>query len=370
MKKRLCLLCILVVLGLTGCTGGSQSTVSNGETASVTSGIDVDQNSMKDFNYDTSDETKDVSDINDFVEKEQSNSGYDSSDNDDNKELDSSNTDIKSKNKLDEKLVYTYDVSYTVYDEGQEKALENIDKSITKYDGFIENSYLDNNQYNITVRIPTKDRDSFVSGLKSGVKIENYSIRKNVDNLSSTYMNYKNAYNVAKENYEAYSRLLEQATELENVVTLTNYVNEARNTMDSLQRQMDNIDTDVAYSTININVSLYNTIEHKEDEEISFLGQLKNAFKDGFGNFVKLVEGIILWVVNNIFMLLALAFIVFIIVTVIKKQQKKNKDKPDRRLDYMQMNYSNSNSNNVNNKNVENKDIKELNETDKKELDK
>ena len=36
MKKRLCLLCILVVLGLTGCTGGSQSTVSNGETAGVT----------------------------------------------------------------------------------------------------------------------------------------------------------------------------------------------------------------------------------------------------------------------------------------------------------------------------------------------
>ena len=155
---------------------------------------------------------------------------------------------------------------------------------------------------------------------------ENYTINKQVENLKSTYADYKKQYEIAKSNYEAYSKLLKQADELKDVLEITNYVNTAKQTMDDMERQMQDIDTDVAYSTITIDIN-FNSDDLKRPEDEPLINQAIHAFKDGIRSFFLLIVNLLLFIIGNLLYLLVFGLIIWFIFTKRKKKKRQKQEK-------------------------------------------
>lgn len=324
MKKRLVILGMICTMMLS-CTACSNSSSTLNSTSNIDYGIaNVDMaghNSYDTYdgkyeeNSDTNDENSDTNDENSDSTNVEGNS--------ENEEISTS----KNTKSIEDKLVYSYNVEYSVYGEkNKKKAIEKVDNAIEKYDGFIENST--SSQYNcrMTVRIPSEYRDKFVDVLTNKLDKENYTINKQVENLKSTYADYKRQYEIAKSNYEAYSKLLKQADVLNDVLEITNYVNTAKQTMDDMERQMQDIDTDVAYSTITIDINFNNDgLKRPEDEPL--INQAVHAFKDGIRSFFLLIVNLLLFIIGNLLYLLVFGLIIWFIVT---KRKKKKRQKQER----------------------------------------
>ena len=331
MKKRLVILGMICTMMLS-CTACSNSSSTLNNTSNIDYGIaNVDMTGHN--SYDTYDgkyeENSNTNDENSDTNDENSDTNDENSDNT-NVEGNSENEEVstsKNTKNIEDKLVYSYNVEYSVYGEkNKKKAIEKVDNAIEKYDGFIENSTSSEYNCRMTVRIPSEYRDKFVDALTNKLDKENYTINKQVENLKSTYADYKRQYEIAKSNYEAYSKLLKQADVLNDVLEITNYVNTAKQTMDDMERQMQDIDTDVAYSTITVDIN-FNSDDIARPEDEPLINQAIHAFKDGIRSFFLLIVNLLLFIIGNLLYLLVFGLIIWFIVT---KRKKKKRQKQER----------------------------------------
>lgn len=326
MKKRLVILGMICTM-LFSCTACSDSSSTlNGAVdasaglASVSSGSNAfgvaeKSESSDNYNYDSG-----------YSDYDSSSDESDTGDNDSNSETKEASIGTKAKN-IDDKLVYSYDIEYTVYGEkNKNKAIKKVDNAIENYNGFIENSTSSEYSCSVTVRVPSKYRDKFVEALTNKLDRENYRINKQVENLKSTYADYKRQYEIAKSNYEAYSKLLKQADELKDVLEITNYVNTAKQTMDDMERQMQDIDTDVAYSTIVVDIN-FNSDDIRRSEDESLMSQAVHAFKNGIRSFLTLLGGLSLFILGHILYIIVIGLIVWFIVAKHKKKKRQKQEK-------------------------------------------
>lgn len=326
MKKRLVILGMVctMLLSCTACSDSSSTLNGAVDASDGLASVSSDSNvfgaaekseSSDNYNYDSGDSDYD------------SNSNEsDTGDNGNNSETEEANIDTNAKN-IDDKLVYSYDIEYTVYGEkNKEKAIKKVDDAIENYNGFIENSTSSEYSCSVTVRVPSKYRDKFVEALTDKLDKESYRINKQVENLKSTYADYKRQYEIAKSNYEAYSKLLKQADELKDVLEITNYVNTAKQTMDDMERQMQDIDTDVAYSTIVVDIN-FNSDDIRRSEDESLMSQAAHAFKNGIRSFLTLLGGISLFIIGNLLYILVFGLIIWFIVAKHKKKKRQKQEK-------------------------------------------
>ena len=337
-KKRLVILGMICTMMLS-CTACSNSSSTLNSTSNIDYGIaNVDMTGHNSYdtydgkneeNSNTNDENGDTNYENSDTNDENSDTNNENSDStnvEGNSENEEVSTNKKAKN-IEDKLVYSYNVEYSVYGEkNKKKAIEKVDNAIEKYDGFIENSTSSEYNCRMTVRIPSEYRDKFVDALTNKLDKENYTINKQVENLKSTYADYKRQYEIAKSNYEAYSKLLKQADMLNDVLEITNYVNTAKQTMDDMERQMQDIDTDVAYSTITVDIS-FNSDDLERPEDEPLINQAIHAFKNGIRSFFLLIVNLLLFIIGNLLYLLVFGLIIWFIVT---KRKKKKRQKQER----------------------------------------
>ena len=234
---------------------------------------------------------------------------------------------------MTEKLVYNYNVSFYVLDEKIDDVVADVDEAVKRFEGFVEFSNQSDDYYSATIRIPTLSRDSFVEAISEGRDPKGYKLDKSVSNLSSAYTNYQNSYEIAKSNYEAYSSVLNMAQSIDDILTITRYVNEAKGDMDYYTRLMNDIDTDVSYSTISLSISVRETAFIPEPEDLTFGQKLANSFERGLNDFIAAMQGIAIWFVGSIFGLLVFAVIVVIIIFIIRAIIKKSRAKEAERME-------------------------------------
>ena len=291
-------------------TGCSESDMSTNETFATT-GVKSSSNVSSSNSYDSSDDFENSSTTDESIE------------------TDIDNTDITETNNKEDKLVYTYDLSFNTFKDDSEKVIETIDTAVEKTDSFVENSSYNDTYYSLTVKVPTNDRDKFVELLTKDLTYENYSLDKKVENKTSEYNDLQRNYDIQKDNYDAYSRLLSQAGTLDEVLEVTKYVNDAKNQMDYYQGLMNGIDEDVIYSTVNISVS-FRTVMTALDKDMSFGKELATSFKEGINSFLMWLQNLILAVVEHIIPICIL-IVIFIFVV---RYRKKHPVKEDKRYSY------------------------------------
>lgn len=321
MKKR------LVILGMV-CTMLFSCTACSNSSSTLNGAIDTGDGIA---NVSIAGASKSSSNSNSFDSSNESSGDYESDEADEggsenNSENEEESIDTNAKN-IEDKLVYSYNIEYTVYgSKNKNKAIKKVDDAIDKYNGFIENSTSSEYSCRVTVRVPSEYRDKFVEALTNKLDKENYRINKQVENLKSTYADYKRQYEIAKSNYEAYSKLLKQADDLKDVLEITDYVNTAKQTMDDMERQMQDIDTDVAYSTIVVDIN-FNSDDIKRSEDESLMTQAVHAFKGGIRSFLTLLVGLLLFIIGNLLYILVIVLIIWFIVAKLKKKKRQKQEK-------------------------------------------
>lgn len=325
MKRKLITLmalfscCVFCVTGCSDASTANSSVYNDKAQTSITVGnlgIDSVSNSA-DADADVDNETVDVDSYkeNETAEDKSSTEGQ---------------TNVGTKMK---KLVYTYDLSFSAFKEDKKDITDNIDKAVNETNGFVENSSYSDSYYSLTVKVPTEEKDNFVKSITKDVNYDDYSLNKAVENKTSEYNDMEKNYQIAEDNYKAYSRLLDKADTLDAILQVTKYVNEAKSNMDYYKGLMNGIDEDVIYSTINISVN-FKTVMTALDKDLPFGKELITSFKTGINSFVEGLQELILAIVEHLIPIL----VIIVIAVIVIRYRKKHPVKEDKRYSYQNKN--------------------------------
>lgn len=227
------------------------------------------------------------------------------------------------------KLVYTYDLSFSAFKEDKKEITDNIDKAVEKVNGFVENSNYSDSYYSLTIKVPTEERDNFVKSITKDVDYDDYTLNKVVENKTAEYNDMEKNYQIAEDNYNAYLRLLDKAEQLDEILEVTKYVNEAKSNMDYYKGLMNGIDEDVLYSTINISVR-FKTVMTSLDKDLPFGKELSTAFKTGINSFVEWLHDLILVIAEHLIPII----VIIIVAVIVVRYRKKHPAKEDKRYSY------------------------------------
>jgi hypothetical protein len=242
---------------------------------------------------------------------------------------------------LEEKLVYycTLDIETLDY----ETTITSIKDTIKKYNGIIQSENESDSSYNwyyenyqktsgtmtdyIEVRVPSANYESFISELDGVGKITSKST--SVDNISQKYYDTTSQIEALQIQEQNLLEMLEKCETIEDMITVEDRLSEVRYELNSLQTDKRYMDTDVAYSYVNINVS--EVMEYHYTQQPSktntFLDRLKNTIKSSATGFLSFLEGLLFLIIRLFPYLVIIALIRLIFGKQIKAAKEKRREK-------------------------------------------
>lgn len=265
---------------------------------------------------------------------------------------------------VEEKLVYRCQLDIETKNYAEDK--ENLMRLISEYEGIIQNSNeYDSDDYwyssdhvktrgtktlNLQVRIPSEKYKEFIGTVGTIGKVKRNS--QQVDNISYDYYNTQADIEQLKIQEQRLLEMMEQAYTIEDMITVEDRLSEVQNELSKLQTKLVGLDTDVAYSYVDIELEEVFEYSATEVEKPGFFKRLGEEIVDGFKAMIQIFEDIILFIVGAVPRLIPFAvfgFIVYKIIKVYRRNHKprKPKDKKPRGNNQNRMNnYPMGNMNN------------------------
>lgn len=256
-----------------------------------------------------------------------------------------SGTEVKSDEALlnqinEEKLVYRADL----YIETMEfdTALQNLKSKISEYNGFIQNedfrdgghwdyynSYRVNGErdYSLSVRIPTNKYEAFMSDMNGiGNVVRSNS---NVENISQSYYNTKAYLESYQNQLNVLMGMYDKASTIEDMLTIESRISEVQAKILSLTTEIQSMDMDVAYSTIDVNLSEVIAYTERLDPESqrTFSGRISEAFTESYTNLVEFVQDLVIGIVYNMYTLIFIALVIIVVICIARRSNKKLKER-------------------------------------------
>lgn len=344
-------LAVALLLSLQACgssSGGSSDSSQNyngvdsiKQVPSYNSGqMGITQNSVADGNYYEEDYQKDQSQATESGDQAKTSDQAETSD----QKLVDGTTDANgNKIKLvEEKLVYRCQLDIETKNYAEDK--ENLMKLISEYEGIIQNSNeYDSDDYwyssdhvktrgtktlNLQVRIPSEKYKEFIGTVGTIGKVKRNS--QQVDNISYDYYNTQADIEQLKIQEQRLLEMMEQAYTIEDMITVEDRLSEAQNELSKLQTKLVGLDTDVAYSYVDIELEEVFEYSATEVKKPGFFKRLGEEIVDGFKAMIQIFEDIILFIVGAVPRLIPFAvfgFIVYKIVKVYRRNHKPRKPK-------------------------------------------
>ena len=239
------------------------------------------------------------------------------------------------------KLIYTCDL--TIQTTEFDKTVNVVHDLINQYGGFIASESRDDNDTGwyrsgyvktsasltdvLTIRIPAGHYYEFLDALDGNGKI----LSKNmyVENISRQYSETETTIKSLETQEERLLDMMAQCETVEDMITVEARLSEVQNQLKIYRNRLSGMDTDVAYSTINMRI--YEVLEYTPDKEPvkvqTFGDRLKNTLKETGRGFLDFLEGLLFFIINVLPYLLILAGIVLLIIWLVKKNHKKNPDR-------------------------------------------
>ena len=202
-----------------------------------------------------------------------------------------------------QKLVYTcsMEIQTLTFSETAQKVHE----VIRQYDGIIESESTTDSDYEwyrddsakrrgtlssyMVIRIPTEKYEDFLAGLEgTGGKITNRSM--DVQNITRVY-NDQTVYIESLEKQEArLLQMMEQAQTIEEMITVEERLTEVQTELNQARSRLAGMDTDVAYSTINL--SLTEVVKYTENpvKKKNFFERTRAVFSGSVSGFLDVME--------------------------------------------------------------------------------
>ncbi|MDO4863128.1 MAG: DUF4349 domain-containing protein [Ruminococcus sp.] len=228
-------------------------------------------------------------------------------------------------------LIYSCDMSIDVLE--FDKAVDEIHDLIKSYDGFIESEnysdggssgqwiYSDTQKWknlNATIRVPSAKYDDFCKATEEIGDLR----RKNssVQNLTTEYSDLKTTLSIYEAKEQRYLDILADIKNESEAISVENELTSIQVEIAKIKTRMNNIENDVAYSYIHLNVNEVREYTEKPvvEKTDTFGQRLKNRLSKTWSGFLNFLE-VVLFIVISVFpYALFIALIVFVFVMFIK----------------------------------------------------
>ncbi len=234
--------------------------------------------------------------------------------------------------KYAEKIVYSGHLNIETTDfDGSIAALN---KAVEFYDGFVQDSnvsgrsngdrtaVVDRYAYYV-VRIPSKDFDTFMS--RTGDLGNVTSSGRSAENVTSRYTDYEARLTSLYTQEERLLDMLGTSGDLESLIALEQRLSEVRYEIESIERNLRDLDQRLSYSTINIDLHEVEVYTPNVAVQRSFGEKLSDAFSDGWRGFSRGIQNFVFWLAESLPTLVLLAAIVVGVVFGVRKVRRKKK---------------------------------------------
>lgn len=206
-------------------------------------------------------------------------------------------------------------------------ALRSIQQTVADAGGYIESQSQDGyslgsrSRYqeryaSIQARIPSARLDEAVRSVGGFCNVLSQS--ENMDDITESYFDSQARLSSLKIQEERLLAILEKAEKLEDVITLENALSDVRYQIESLTASIRRMDSQVAYSYLNI--SLREVVEYQEilEKPQTFGERIRDAFGDGVGDMVEGLQELAIWLARVGPSLVVFLLIVLVIVFIIR----------------------------------------------------
>lgn len=331
---------MLTACGSQGQYQGSSSSDSVQSSDSITNdyqfGISQNSGSLGSIGYDdqssSSTEQYEVTDTTDGQTSEASDT--DTNQTTEQSEQSSGDTNIKL---VSDKLVYRCNIQ--IETKSYDDDLDNLLSLIDKYEGIIQNSNeTDNDNYwyetdnvkthgtksiELEVRIPQAKYKEFIDTVGTVGKVRQNS--QQVDNISYEYYNTQADIEQLKIQESRLLDMMKQAQTIDEMITVEDRLTEVQNELSKLQTKLVGLDTDVAYSYVNIRLDEVYEYSSTPVEKEGFLQRLGKEIVNSFKAMIETFEDLIILVLAGIPRLIPFALVAFIIYKAFKYYMRHRK---------------------------------------------
>lgn len=202
-----------------------------------------------------------------------------------------------------------------------------VEQKTNQAGGYIQSSELYDYSYgrnqDIVVRIPYEKVDEFLDGIDVYGTITHKS--DYIEDVTLQYSDVETHIENLETQHKRLLELLEQAENLEDIITLNEQLTTVETELDSYKKQIRNYDNLISYSTVSISIREQEYVTPTEDRTIG--GRITSGLAETMYNLKTFFSNLLVWFVVSLPVLLIIAVIIVIIVIVIKAIVKKHKKK-------------------------------------------
>ena len=179
-----------------------------------------------------------------------------------------------------------------------------------------------------TLRIPAEQLDAFRNGISSDIHIVDESAQ--INDITDSYFDVDTRIATLKIEEERLLAMLEQATELEYLITLEQRLSEVRYEIESYTGTIRRYDSQIAYSTVYLNLG--EVIEYTAVIETpqTFGERLSIAFRESWTNFADnckdFAVGLVYALPTLLVLLVIVAVIIAILLLLIRRTNRRNRE--------------------------------------------
>lgn len=236
-----------------------------------------------------------------------------------------------------EKIIYT---AYLALETTQfDEAVAAIESLIAGSGGYIQSSNVQGDtRYNsdgstsvvnrfayYTVAVPSEGLEDFLSASGTIGNVTSQSL--DGQNITSSYTDTEARIESLRVQEERLLAMLEESGDLESLIQLEQRLSEVTYEIESYQRQLDNWDRQVAYSTVTLELSEVEAYTPTAAVTRSFGEKMGDALSDGFSSFVRFLQNFALFVAESLPGLLLLAAVVAGIVFGVRRRRRRKAGK-------------------------------------------
>ncbi|NLG03357.1 MAG: DUF4349 domain-containing protein [Clostridia bacterium] len=228
-------------------------------------------------------------------------------------------------------------VSMQIETESFDQLIANVEKKTEELGGYAESKSINGVGYydkagsryaSMTIRIPSKNMDQFVSAVSKASNVINKT--ENVEDITLRYVDTKAHVESLKIEQERLQELLKESKDLDTMITLESRLTQVRYELEGYESQIRTYDNLVDYSTITLNISEVTRLTPTTEVKLSRFDKIRIGFME---NLYDVIEGVLDFVVGLIIAIpyfIVIAVIVLIILMIVKLCTHKSKKKRDK----------------------------------------
>ena len=231
------------------------------------------------------------------------------------------------------KIIYSANLQAQTTD--FDAAIATLDKQIASFGGFIERSDIRGDTlYNndgttsvinrwayYTIRVPAAKFEDFLhqtEGIGNVTSVSRYA-----ENVTSQYTDYEARLSSLRTQEERLLAMLEKSEDVDSLIALEQRLADVRYELESIERNLRNLDLQISYSTVNLNLEEVEIYTPTVSVQRTFGEKLSDAFSDGWKSFTRSLQYFCLGLASSLPGLVLFVLIVAVLILIVRKIIRK-----------------------------------------------